>query len=107
MAVAKIVDSVEPDRLEWLVIEADDGRQYRYKRVGELDIAEPAQVEGHFVHGHPVRAALVRDADGHAFLRQPGAGLPASLVVEHIDKSSNGVLGSLGLSPKEEYTLVG
>jgi hypothetical protein len=106
MAAARSVEAVEPDRLEWFVVEADDGKHYRYRRVGALDVAEPAHIEGHYVQGHPVRAALVRDADGHPRLRQSAAGLPASVVVEHLDQPTNPLLAILGLPDKEEYALV-
>ena len=106
MAAARSVKAVEPDRLAWFVVEADDGQDYRYRRVGALDLAEVAQIEGHFFHGYPIRAALVRDADGHPLLRQAGAGLPASVVVEHLDLPTNPLLTALGLPAKEEYALV-
>ncbi|HVK10028.1 MAG TPA: hypothetical protein VM597_14765 [Gemmataceae bacterium] len=106
MSSARSVDAVEADRLDWIVVEADDGRRYRYRRVGALDVAEPAHIEGHFVDGHPVRAALVRDADGHPRLRQAAAGLPSSVVVEHLDQPTNPLLSVLGLPAKEEYALV-
>ena len=106
MSAARAVDAVEPDRLEWFVVEADDGRHYRYRRVGPLDVAEPAHVEGHFVQGLPIRAALVRDADGQPLLRQTASGLPASVVVEHLDQPTDPLLSVLGLPAKEAYTLV-
>jgi hypothetical protein len=106
MATARAVEAVEPERLNWFVVEADDGLRYRYRRVGALDVAEPAHIEGHFVQGHPVRAALVRDADGHPLLRKTGAGLPASVVVEHLDQPTSPLLSVLGLPEKEEYALV-
>lgn len=104
MSAAKQIKEIRP-RLEWLAVEDHDGRVWRYRRVGPLDIAEPAHVEGHYADGHPTRAVLVRDLDGHARLH--GDGMPRSIVVEHVDDPTSPLMSLLGLSPKEEYELVG
>jgi hypothetical protein len=106
MAMAKEIRDIGP-RLEWLVIADDAGREWRYRRVGPADTAEVAQVEGHFVHGHPIRGVLVREADGGPLLRQPGPGLPRTLIIDHVDDPTNPILSVLDLDPKEEYELVG
>jgi hypothetical protein len=106
MAGAKTVTQFEQRRLDWLTIEDDDGREWRYRRVGPLDTAEMAQVEGHYAHGHATHVALVRDADGHPFINQAGPGLPRTIVVEHVDDPSDPLLSILALSPKEEYERV-
>jgi hypothetical protein len=106
MSAAKHVKEIGP-KLDWLTVEDHAGRVWRYRRVGPLDLAEPAQVEGHYTDGHPVRAVLVRDADGHVLLHGTGAGMPRSIVVEHVDDPTTPVTSLLGLSPKEEYELVG
>src|SRR4051794_34941426 len=105
MSAAKQVKEIGP-KLAWLTVEDHTGRVWRYQRIGPLDIAEPAHVEGHFVHGESVRAALVRDVDGHVLLHADGSGMPRSIVVAHFDDPSSPLLSLLGLSPKEEYVLV-
>jgi len=105
MSSAKQVREVGP-KLEWLAIEDNAGRVWRYQRVGPLDVAEPAHVEGHYTQGHPIRAVLVRDDDGHVMLHGDASGMPRSIVVAHVDDPHSPLLGILGLSPKEEYVLV-
>jgi hypothetical protein len=105
MSAAKHVKEFGP-KLEWLAVEDHDGRVWRYRRVGPLDLAEPAQVEGHYAAGQPIRAVLVRDLDGHVRLHGAGAGMPRSIVVQHVDDPTDPVTSLLGLSPKEEYELV-
>ena len=107
MASATKIDDLDHKKLDWLTVADDGGQVWRYRRIGPLDAAEPAQIEGHYAHGHAFRAALVRDADGHSLLRQPGAGLPRTIVVSHIDDPTNPWLGALGLAVKEEYERVG
>jgi len=106
MAVARAIKDIGP-QLAWLTIEDDHGREWRYRRVGAADTAEVAHVEGHYLQGHPIRAALVRDADGHPLLRQPGPGMPPSLIIDHVDDPTNPLLSVFGIDPKEEYELVG
>jgi hypothetical protein len=105
MSAAKHVKEIGP-RMEWFSIEDNAGRVWRYQRGGVLDLAEPAQVEGHYAQGQPIRAVLVRDADGHVMLHGNGSGMPRSIVVEHVDDPHSPLLGLLGISPKEEYVLV-
>jgi hypothetical protein len=105
MSAAKQVREFGP-RMEWLAIEDNAGRVWRYQRAGALDIAELAQVEGHYTHGQPIRAVLVRDDDGHVLLHGDGGGMPRSIVVQHVDDPTSPLLSVLGLSPKEEYVLV-
>ena len=105
MSAAKQVKEIGP-KLDWLTVEDNAGRVWRYQRIGPLDIAEPAQVEGHYTHGQPIRATLVRDADGHVLLHGDGTGMPRSIVVAHYDDPTGPLLSLLGLSPKEEYVLV-
>jgi hypothetical protein len=106
MAAARAVKEIESNKLDWLTIEDDTGRVWRYRRVNVVDLAEPVDVEGHLKHGQPFRASLVRDNDGHPSLRQDGPGLPHSLVLEFIEDPSNLYLTALGLPGKAEYTLV-
>lgn len=106
MSAAKAVVEIEPNQMEWLTIEDDTGRVWRYRRVGALDLAEPVEVEGHLVSGRPFRASLVRDNDGHPLLRKDGPGLPRVLALEFIDDPSNFYMTSLGLPGKAEYVLV-
>lgn len=105
MSAAKHIQEIGP-KLDWLTIEDTAGRVWRYRRVGPLDVAEPAQVEGHYVDGHPIRAVLVRDLDGHAMLHGTGAGMPRSIVVQHVNDPTTTVDSLLELWPKEEYELV-
>lgn len=105
MAVAKEIRDIGP-RLGWLVIADDTDREWRYQRVGPADTAEVSQVEGHYLQGHPIRASLVRDADGHPLLQQPGPGLPGTLIIDHVDDPTNPLLSVLGIDPKEAYQLV-
>lgn len=105
MSAAAHVTNIGPN-MEWLDIEDDAGRIWRYRRGGALDLAEPAEVEGHFTRGQPTRAVLVRDADGHVLLQGDGDRLPRTTVVEHVDDPTDPMLSILGLSPKEEYELV-
>ncbi|HEX3151216.1 MAG TPA: hypothetical protein VHR66_24270 [Gemmataceae bacterium] len=105
MSAAKHVKAIGPN-MEWLVIEDQSGRDWRYQRNGPLDIAEPAQLEGHYARGEPIRAVLVRDADGHVAIRGAGTAMPHSIVVSHVDDPTSPLLSILGLSPKEEYVLV-
>jgi hypothetical protein len=105
MNTAKQVKAIGPN-MEWLVIEDQSGHDWRYQRAGALDIAEPAQLEGHYARGAPIRAVLVRDADGHVTLRSDGAAMPRSIVVSHVDDPTSPLLSLLGLSPKEEYVQV-
>ena len=105
MSAARHVKEIGP-RMEWLMIEDNAGRVWRYARSGPLDIAEPAQVEGHYTRGQPIRAVLVRDLDGHVLLHGNGTGMPQSIVVEHVDDPTSPLLSVLGLFPKEEYVLV-
>jgi hypothetical protein len=104
MSAAKHVKEIGP-RMAWLTIEDQAGRVWKYQRVGASDIAEPAQVEGHFAKGHPIRADLVRDADGHALLHRDGPGMPRTIIVQHVDDPTSPLLSLLGLSEKEEYML--
>jgi hypothetical protein len=106
MAVARQVVEIEPTRMDWLTIEDTDGREWRYRRIGGADLAEPPHVEGHLKDGHPFRAALVRDVDGHPYLRQDRAGLPRVMIVEYIDDPSDPYLTALGLPGKAEYLLI-
>jgi hypothetical protein len=106
MAVAKEIREIGP-RLEWLVIADDTGREWRYQRVGPADTAEVAQVEGHFVQGHPIRGVLIREATGQPLLRQAGPGLPRTLIIDHVDDPTHPLLSVLDLDPKEEYEQVG
>ena len=97
---------IEPNRLDWLSIEDDTGRVWRYRRVGALDLAEPVEVEGHLVRGQPFRANFVRDNDGHPLLHEDGPGLPRVLALEFIEDPSNFYITSLGLPGKAEYVVV-
>jgi hypothetical protein len=106
MAVAKEIRDIGP-RLGWLVIADDTGREWRYQRVGPADTAEVAQVEGHFVQGHPIRGVLVREANGQPLLRKAGPGLPRALIIDHVDDPTHPLLSVLDLDPKEAYELVG
>jgi hypothetical protein len=106
MSVARAVQEIEPATLEWLTVEDTDGRVWRYRRIGAADLAEPPHIEGHLKHGHPFRANLVRDNDGHPVLLQDRPGLPRVMVVEYIDDPSNLYLTALGLPGKAEYLLV-
>jgi hypothetical protein len=106
MAAARAIVEIEPKTLAWLTVEDNTGRVWRYRRVGEVDLAEPVDVEGHLKHGHPFRANLVRDNDGHPSLRQDGPGLPRVLMMEYIEDPSNLYLTALGLPGKAEYVLV-
>ena len=106
MAAARAVKDIGP-RLAWLTIEDDTGREWRYRRVGPADTAEVPHLEGHYVNGHPTRAVLLRDVDGHPFLRQDGSGLPRTMILDHVDDPTNPLLSVLDIDPKEEYELVG
>ena len=105
MSRAKQVKAIGPN-MEWVVIEDQAGHNWRYQRVGSLDIAEPAHLEGHYSRGEPIRAVLVRDADGHVALHGQGSAMPRSIVVSHVEDPTSPLLSLLGLSPKEEYVLV-
>lgn len=105
MSAAKQVKAIGPN-MEWLVIEDHSGREWRYQRHGPLDVAEPAQLEGHYARGEPIRAVLVRDSDGHVALHGNGVAMPQSIVVSHVEDPTSPLLSLLGLSPKEEYVLV-
>lgn len=106
MSAAREVKEIEPTRLDWLTVEDDAGRVWRYLRVGSADLAEPVHLEGHLTNGRPFRAALVRDNDGHPLLRQDGPGLPRVLMLEFIEDPDNLYLTALGLPGKAEYVLV-
>jgi hypothetical protein len=105
MSAAKQVKEIGP-KMEWLAIEDNAGRVWKYRRGKALDLAEPAQVEGHFAKGDVIRAVLVRDDDGHVMLHGDGGGMPRSICVEHVDDPHSPLLGLLGIAPKEEYVLV-
>jgi len=105
MSFARAVIEIEPTSLDWLTIEDSDDRVWRYRRIGMADLAEPVQVEGHLKHGHPFRAGLVRDNDGHPLLRQDRPGLPRVMILEFIEDPSNLYLTALGLPGKAEYLL--
>ena len=106
MSAARAVKEIESEKLDWLTIEDDAGREWRYRRVGALDLAETVQVEGHLKHGRPFRASLVRDNDGHPLLSQDGPGLPRVLFLEFIEDPTNSYVTALGLPGKAEYVLV-
>lgn len=105
MAAARAIVEIEPKTLQWLTIEDTTGKVWRYRRVGQADLAEPVDVEGHLKRGHPFRANLVRDNDGHPALRQDGPGLPRELILEYIEDPTNSYLTALGLPGKAEYVL--
>ena len=105
MSAARLVKEIEPTKLNWLTIEDDAGKVWRYRRVGNVDLAEAPHVEGHLAHGRAFRASLVRDNDGHPSLRQDGVGLPSQMIVEYIDDPSNPYLTAPGLPGKAEYAL--
>jgi hypothetical protein len=104
MFTARQVNEMEPSMLEWLTIEDDAGRVWRYRRLGYIDVAEPPHVEGHLKNGRAFRANLVRDNDGHPLLRQNAPGLPRTMIVEYIEDPSNPYVTALG--PQAEYLLV-
>lgn len=106
MAAARAIVEIEPKTLDWLTIEDNTGRVWRYRRVGQVDLAEAVDVEGHLKRGQPFRANLVRDNDGHPSLRQDAPGLPRTLMLEYIEDPSNLYLTALGLPGKAEYVLV-
>lgn len=106
MSAAKHVKEIEPTKLDWLTVEDDAGRVWRYRRVGAADLAEPVQLEGHLKNGRPFRANLVRDNDGHPLLRQDGPGLPRVLMLEYIEDPDDLYRTALGLPGKAEYVLV-
>ncbi len=106
MSIAKAIRTAQPNKLDWFDVEDENGRRYRYRRVGGIDVAEVAQVEGHFSRGHPIRASLIRDHNGHPLLQQDADGLPPTIVVEHVDDPTSPLLSILGLPGKEEFTLV-
>ena len=105
MAAARAIKDIGP-QMAWLVIEDDQGREWRYRRVGPADTAAVPHLEGHFVQGLPVRAVLIRNVDGHPLLQQPGPGLPRTLIVDHVDDPTNPLLSVLDIDPKAEYELV-
>ena len=105
MAAARLVKEFGP-RLDWLTIEDDAGREWRYQRSGPADTAAVPHLEGHYANGHPIRAVLLREADGRPLLRQSGPGLPRTLVLDHVNDPTNPLLSVLDLDPKEEYELV-
>ena len=105
MSAAREVREIEPNHLDWLTVEDDQGKVWRYRRVGPSDLARPAHVEGHLKQGYPFRANLVRDNDGHPLLSKDGAGLPSTMIVEYIDDPNDLYLTALGLPGKAEYTL--
>jgi hypothetical protein len=105
MSTAKHVKEIGP-KMDWVTIEDSDGRVWKYRRARPVDLAEPAQLEGHYAQGRPIRAVLVRDDDGHAMLHGNGTGMPKSIVVDHIDDPHSPLLGLMGISPKEEYVLM-
>jgi len=106
MSVARSVQEIDPSRLDWLTVEDTEGHIWKYRRAGAADLAEPVHIEGHFKRGLPFRANLVRDNDGHPFLRQNGQGLPRTMVLEYIEDPSNPLLTNMGLPGKAEYQLV-
>lgn len=105
MSNARQINEIEPTRIDWLTVEDDTGRVWRYRRIGKADLAEAPQVEGHLKQGRPLRANLVRDNDGHPSLRQDGPGLPQTMIVEYIEDPSNPMITALGLPGKAEYVL--
>jgi hypothetical protein len=84
MSVAKSVGNVEPSQLDWLEVQDEDGKVYRYEKRGNAPNGLAKHVEGQWNGGPQIRAALVRDAGGEAILRQDDPGLPKSIGVEYV-----------------------
>ena len=105
MSAARQIREIEPRNFDWLTVEDDLGKVWRYRRIGASDLAEAPHIEGHLKKGHPFRANLVRDNDGHPLLSKDGAGLPSTMIVEYIDDPNDLYLTALGLPGKVEYVL--
>ncbi len=83
MSVAKSVAELEPKELDWLDVEDEDGKKWRYRR-GSIAADVPAHVQSrYFGRSRTLRAVLVRGPDGRPVLWQEEPGLPQKIVVEY------------------------
>jgi hypothetical protein len=85
MAVAKRVSDVEPNNLDWLEIEDENGAKYRYfkgDRATSFTVRHVTRARG---RGDKGVWAPVLEMDGHTgqvVLRQEKPGLPKKIVVD-------------------------
>lgn len=107
MAAAVQTLDVEPTKLNWLTVLADDGKVYRYDRRQNADANAVAHIEGQYLGGAQIRAVVVKDQARKPLLRQEGVGLPATLVVDYVQPSParTGVSSSYWTG-KVQYELV-
>jgi hypothetical protein len=75
LAIAKQVREYEPIGVDWLKIEDDTGKVWRYDRIGETDLTSPPHVFC-WLDGGRLMVNLARRHDGEADLRQDEPGLP-------------------------------
>jgi hypothetical protein len=93
MAVAKLVTAVESMNVDWLEIEDEDGVKYRYAKRGNAPSGAVPHVRCEAI---PRQAQLVRDDNESVVLRQDADGLPAKIIVSHIELTVTPGLPFLG-----------
>jgi hypothetical protein len=80
MSVAKQVLNVETTNLDWLEIEDEEGKVYRYLKGKTVPDGSPVHVTWD-LNGIAMRAKVARGTDGKVLLRQDDPGLPQQINV--------------------------
>ncbi len=81
MSIAKLVQAVEPDGVNWMDIVDEDGQIHHYTREGVVPDGQQVHVSMQF----DGRVVLTRRQDGKPFLSQEEPGLPAEILVHYME----------------------
>ena len=104
MATAVQIAAFERANLDWIILEDDAGRKWRYERRGEAHPRATLHVHCQYFGGPQKRVALVRDGRDRPLAHQDGPGLPQTIAVEYIQGEASGRAASM---TKHTYELVG
>ena len=86
MAIAKQVLDYEPTGVDWLKIEDDTGKVWRYDCTEETNLTSPPHVFCGLDEGR-LTVKLACRRDGKAVLRQDEPGLPERIIVEILQET--------------------
>lgn len=83
MATAVKVTKVERTKLDWLMIEDDEGNEWKYVKSAEAPNAKVIHVFHQPLGNGGFQARVAKNDKGEAILRQDETGLPETIVVDH------------------------
>lgn len=83
MATAVKVTQVERTKLDWLMIEDDDGKEWKYVKGADAPNAKTIHVTHRPLGDGGFQALIARNEKGEAVLRQDEAGLPDTIIVDY------------------------